>query len=72
MNGKFLSADLEINLFNDASLPINLLSPFLDFGGSIRIIASILFGLASIPFVDTRHPRNFPFLTPKTHFSGLA
>ena len=34
-------------------------------------MASILFGLASMPFVDTRQSRNFPFLTPKTHFSGF-
>jgi hypothetical protein len=71
-NGKFLSADLEINLFNEVNLPISLWAPLLDFGGSIRSIASILFGLASIPFVDTRHPRNFPFFTMKTHFSGLS
>jgi hypothetical protein len=40
-------------------------------GGSIRRIASILLGLASIPFVDTKQPRNLPFFTPKTHFSGF-
>jgi hypothetical protein len=33
--GRFLSADLEINLFNDASLPANLSALFLEFGGSI-------------------------------------
>jgi hypothetical protein len=71
-NVKFLSADLEINLFNEANLPVSIWVPFLDFGGSIQSIASILFGLASIPFVDTRHPRNFPFFTLKTHFSRLS
>jgi hypothetical protein len=70
-NGKFLSVDLDINLFNDASLLTNRWAPFFVFGGSIRRIASILFGLASIPFVDTRQPRNLPFFTPKTHFSGF-
>jgi hypothetical protein len=59
-----------MNLFNEANLPVSLCAPFLDFGGSIRSIASILFGFASIPFIDTRHPRNFPFFTPKTHFLG--
>jgi uncharacterized membrane protein YedE/YeeE len=70
--GKFLSADLEINLFNDASLPVNLWAPFLYFGGSIQSIASILLGLALIPFVDTKQPRNLPFFTPKIHFSGFS
>jgi hypothetical protein len=32
----------------------------------------ILLGLASIPFVDTKKPRNLPFFTPKTHFLDLA
>jgi hypothetical protein len=27
-NGKFLSADLDINLFNDANLPANRWAPF--------------------------------------------
>jgi hypothetical protein len=70
-NGMFLSVDLEMNLFNYASLPVNLWAPFRDFGGSIRSMASILLGLASMPFVDTKQPRNFPFFTPKTHFSGF-
>jgi hypothetical protein len=71
-NGKFLSTDLEMNLFNDVSLPVKLRAPFLDFGCSIRSIASILLGLASIPFVDTRYPMNFPFFILKTHFLDLA
>ena len=70
--GKFLSADLEMNLLKDASLPVSLWAPFLVLGGSIQSIASILLGFASIPFVDTRHPRNFPFFTSKTIFSGFS
>jgi hypothetical protein len=46
-NGKFLSVDLEMNLFNDASLPVNLWAPFLDFGVSIQSIASILLGVGA-------------------------
>jgi hypothetical protein len=42
------------------------------FGGSIRRIASILLGLASIPFVDTKQPRNLPFFTPKHIFLDLT
>jgi hypothetical protein len=70
--GLTLSTDLEINLFNDANLPGNLWAPFLDFCGSIRSIASILLGLASMPFVDTKQPRNLPFFTPNTHLSGFS
>jgi hypothetical protein len=61
-----------MNLFNDASLPINLWALVLDFGGSIRSMTSILLGLASMPFVDTKQPRNLPFFTPKTHFSRFS
>jgi hypothetical protein len=57
-----------MNRFKDASLPVSRWAPFFVLGGSIRRIASILFGLASIPFVETKQPRNFPFFTPKTHF----
>jgi hypothetical protein len=71
-NGKLHSVDLEMNLFKEANLPSNLSAPFLDFGGSIRSIASILLGFASIPFVDIRQPKNLPFFTPKTHFSRLS
>jgi hypothetical protein len=60
-----------MNLFKYVSLPVSLLAPFLVFGGFIRSIAYILLGFASIHFVDTRHPRNFPVFTPKTHFSGF-
>jgi hypothetical protein len=61
-----------MNLFNDANLPAKRRAPFFEFGGSIRRIALILLGLASMPFVDTRQPRNLPFFTPKTHFSGFS
>lgn len=60
-------ADFVLNLFNDASLPASLWAPFLVFGGSIWSIALIFMGLASIPLVDTKQLRNFPFLIP-AHF----
>jgi hypothetical protein len=66
-----ISADLDMNLFNEASLPANRWAPFFVLGGSIRRIASILIWLASIPFVETRQPRNLPLFTPKTHFLDL-
>jgi hypothetical protein len=71
-NGGFLSADLDINLFNEASRPANRWAPFFVLGGSIRRMASILLGLASIPFVDTRQPRNLAFFTPKHIFLDLT
>jgi hypothetical protein len=43
---------------------------FLLYGGCIPV-ALILSGLASVPFVDTGHPRTFPFVIPNTHFSGF-
>ena len=70
-NGRFLSADLDMHLFNYASLPVSRWAPFFVLGGSIRRIASILLGLASIPFVETRQPRNLPFFTPKHIFLDL-
>jgi hypothetical protein len=35
-------------------------------------MALILFGLALIPFIDTKQPRTLPFCTPNTHFSRLS
>jgi hypothetical protein len=44
-NGKFLSANLEINLFKDASLLVSLYASFLVLSDSIQSITSILLGL---------------------------
>jgi hypothetical protein len=70
-NRKFLSADLEINLFNDVSLPVSLWAPFRDFGSSIRSIASILLGLASIPLIPGNQ-EIFPSSLWKHNFLDLA
>jgi hypothetical protein len=35
------------------------------------VIALILSGFASMPFIDTGHLRTFPFVIPNTHFSGF-
>jgi hypothetical protein len=43
----FLSADLDINLFNEANLPANRWPPFFVLDGSIRRIASILLGVGT-------------------------
>jgi hypothetical protein len=71
-NGRLRSIDLEMNLFKEARLPTSLSAPFFDFSDSIRSMASILCGFSSIPYVDTRHPRIFPFFTPNTHFLGFS
>jgi hypothetical protein len=36
------------------------------------VMALILSGFASMPLVETRQPRTFPFVIPNTHFSGLS
>jgi hypothetical protein len=36
------------------------------------MIALILSGFASIPFVETKHPRTLPLVTPNKHFFGLS
>jgi hypothetical protein len=71
-NGKLHSADLEMNLFSEASLPVSCCIDFLDVGGCICKIASIFVGFASMPLADTKHPKNFPFSTPKMLFSWFS
>jgi hypothetical protein len=34
--------------------------------------ALILSGFGSIPFVEAKQPRTFPFVIPNLHFSGLS
>jgi hypothetical protein len=68
-NSNPLLADLVMNLFNAASLPINFCTYFLFVGGCILIIAEILWGFASIPLAETNHPNSFPFRMPKMHLS---
>jgi uncharacterized membrane protein len=60
-NGNPLSADLAMNLFNAANLPVSFCTYFLFVGGCILIIAEILSGFASIPLAETKHPNRFPF-----------
>jgi hypothetical protein len=35
------------------------------------MIALILSGFASMPFMETKCPSSLPLVTPNTHFSGL-
>jgi hypothetical protein len=61
-----------VALFYDLVIKTRDQCPFLDFGLSIRCIASILFGFASMPFVNTRQLRNSPFLLRIHIYKGLT
>jgi hypothetical protein len=52
--GRLRSADLEMNLFRAANLPISRWTSLVDCRGAMSMIAWILVGLASIPRCDTR------------------
>ena len=54
-NGNPFSADLAMNLFSAASLPIRFYTCFLVAGSLMFVIAAIFSGFASMPLVDTRH-----------------
>ena len=71
-NGRHFSADLEMNLFSEASLPVNFWTPFFVVGGFIYLIASIFSGFASMPLSVIMQPNSLPLRTPKTHFSGFS
>jgi hypothetical protein len=53
-NGRLCSADLEMNLFSAASLPVSRWMSLMNCGGAMSMIAWILVGLASIPRCDTK------------------
>jgi hypothetical protein len=36
------------------------------------VMALILSGFASIPFMETRHPSTLPLVIPNMHFSGFS
>jgi hypothetical protein len=36
------------------------------------MMALILLGFYSMPFIETKHPNTLPLVTPNTHFSGLS
>ena len=70
-NGRHFSADLDMNLFSEASQPVCFCTPLFVVGGFIHLMASIFFGFASIPLSVIMQPSNLPLWTPKTHFSGF-
>ena len=60
-----------MNWLRVARQPVNLCTPLTLRMGPMLEMAVILLGLASMPRSDTMYPSNFPFGTPKTHFSGF-
>jgi hypothetical protein len=52
--------------------PVSFWTSFLVCRGCIGRIAFILSGLASMPLVETQHPRTLPLITLNTHFCGLS
>ena len=63
------STSIGKNLAKAFSLPINLCTSFKFVGLVMFKIASHLSGFASMPLLVNMNPKNFPSLTPKTHFS---
>ena len=70
-NGRPFSADLEMNLFNAASLPVSFCTYFLLASSFMFTIAAIFLGFASMPLADTRQPSSLLFLMPNMHLSGF-
>ena len=70
--GRPLSADLEMNLFNAASLPINFCTCFLLAGGFMFTIVAMFLGFASMPLVDIMQPSSLPFLMSNMHLSRFS
>ena len=62
-----LSANLDINRFKAAIIPVSFCTSFGFRGGYKLLIALIWYGFASIPLWVTMYRRNFPDLTPKEH-----
>jgi hypothetical protein len=52
--GRLRSADLEMNLFRAANLPVSRWTSLVDCRGAMLMITWILVGLVSIPRCDTR------------------
>ena len=71
-NGRHLFEDLLMNLFSAAAIPMSFWTSFAVFGLMRLLIAMICLGLASIPRLVIKCPKNFPELTPKAHFAAFS
>ena len=70
-NGRHLSADLEINQLSATILSFSYCTSFFVFGCFMSMIVFIFLELASIPYCETRNPRNFSEVTPNAHLVGF-
>ena len=61
-----------MNLFKAVILPFKLCISFTVLGDPSSIMACTFSGLTSIPLWDTMKPKNFPAVTPNTHFLGFS
>jgi hypothetical protein len=68
--GKLRYASFAMNRFRDAMRPVSFCTSFLFCGGCIYVIALILSGFASMPFVETKHLRTLPLVILYMHFLG--
>ena len=69
--GLHLSANLDINRFNVAIIPVSFCTSFGFRGGRKPLIALIWSGFTSIPLWVTMYPRNFPDPTLKEHLDAF-
>ena len=70
-NRQHLSEDLLMNRLRAAAILVSCTS-FAFLGLISWSMAAICSGLASIPCLVTKCPRNLPELTPKVHFAALS
>ena len=70
-NGKLPSAERGMKLFRAAILPVSFCTSLIDCGSSMLQRAAILSGLASMPLVETRHPKTISLVDTKHTFFGV-
>ena len=70
--GLHLSADLDINRFKAAIIPVSFCTSFGFRGGCKLLIALIWSRFTSIPLWVTMYPRNFPDPTLKEHLDATC
>src|SRR6266702_4539631 len=69
--GRHLLADLEMNRFKAAVIPVSFCTSFGFRGACKSLMALIWSGFTSIPLWVTMYPKNFLEPTPKEHFEAF-
>ena len=72
LSGFVRSANFDVNFPSWLAIPINLLNSEIFLGCSMSETAVVLSGSALMPSLSMRCPRNFSFLIPNPHLSGLG